>query len=87
MTRSEEVLKAAFDLVGNDRRRQWGDPIVSLDRIAKMWSAILGPDIKAHEVALCMAALKIARATHNPEAIDSWVDIAGYAGIGSESVV
>jgi len=43
-----------------------------------MWSAILGIDVTAEQVGLCMIAVKISRMCHAIKH-DSLVDIAGYA--------
>tara|TARA_E500000305_G_scaffold103078_1_gene98306 strand:+ start:625 stop:780 length:156 start_codon:yes stop_codon:yes gene_type:complete len=47
---------------------------------------ILEREVKAHEAALCMAAVKIARLIETPDHRDSWVDGCGYFAIGMECV-
>ena len=52
--------------------------------IADGWSLILKTEVTREDVALCMAWVKMARLAKNPNHKDSWVDIAGYAGLGGE---
>ena len=68
------------------RRDVHGEPGTALVRIAKLWSLILEREVEPHEVALCMAALKLARLIERPTHADSWVDLAGYAACGVETV-
>ena len=44
----------------------------------------LGTPVKAHDVAVMMALLKVARIKQNPQHIDNWVDGAGYFACGGE---
>jgi hypothetical protein len=81
-----ETRIAAFDRaaesVTHDRERSYGSPRESFARIAHMWSAILDVDVTSHDVALCMAALKVSRLCTDPDHLDSWVDLVGYARCG-----
>ena len=76
----------ARELIGGDgqRRQDYGPAIESFERIAKMWSAILDTPVTAEQVAMCQAALKMARLFQTPNHTDSWVDIVGYAALGGE---
>jgi hypothetical protein len=65
--------------ITHDRQGDYGDPRVSFDRIALMWSAITGADVTAQQVAHMMIALKLSRLQHKPDHLDSLVDIVGYA--------
>ncbi len=85
MMRSE-ILEHAHRLVSEDRAESYGDAKPSHERIASMWSAMLGVKISAYDVALCMIALKLVRAQINPQHIDSLIDLAGYAALASELV-
>lgn len=69
----------AAESIGHDRVKDYGDPRTSFSRIALMWSAIAGTDISAQQVAHMMMALKISRLQSNPNHLDSYVDIVGYA--------
>jgi len=55
-------------------------------RAAEFWSAILGTSVSAHQVQLCMIALKLARAVERPGNRDHYVDIAGYAQLAWREV-
>jgi hypothetical protein len=44
-----------------------------------MWSAIVGAPITAQQVAHMMIALKISRLQQQPDHLDSYIDIVGYA--------
>lgn len=74
----EDVAAYAAQLVSEDRSAQYGHPLDNLDRAAKIWSVILGADVTAEQVALCMIGMKIARQVHKPKA-DTIVDVIGYA--------
>ena len=81
------ILAEANVTITGAREEEYGDKIVSFKRIATIWSAILDVEVLPHQVALCMAGLKISRAAGNPTHHDSWVDIAGYAAIGATLAV
>ena len=72
------ILEEAASLVDGDRAMDYGHPKKDFERVALMWSAILGTDIEPDQVPLCMIALKLSRQTHKPKR-DNIVDIAGYA--------
>ena len=73
MSTSESILV--------ERGKQWGDPVYTHERIARVWSGILNFQVSAHDVALCMVALKLVRASVNPTEPDSYTDAKGYADI------
>ena len=64
-----------------EREKQYGDPMEMHNRISWLWSGILNTEVSAYQVALCMAALKLARATRNPSDPDSLIDVHGYVEI------
>lgn len=74
----KNVLQEAQSLVDGDRRSDYGPIAPSFQRIATVWSGLLGIPIGPEQVALCMIGLKAARATQGFKR-DSIVDIAGYA--------
>lgn len=80
MTR-RECLDAAAAAVLEERAREYGN---CFDRIAEMWSVYIGGKITPWDVCAMMALLKIARIAANPEHMDSWADLAGYAACGAE---
>jgi len=64
-----------------ERGKSYGDPSVNLGRIAGMWSAYLGVDVSAHDVAWMMALLKASRSKSDPQNGDNYVDAHGYVEI------
>lgn len=73
------VLEEADNIINGQRRDDYGGPMESFTRIAKLWEPILGIEISPYDVALCLIQLKVARAVNGMQR-DSVVDIAGYAG-------
>lgn len=77
----KNCLEEAMRLTDGDRQQAYGEPHVIHERIAHIWSSILGHHITPAQAALCMAGLKLARLSLNPEHEDSMTDLAGYARI------
>ena len=80
----QQTLDAASVLINRDRAATYGDAFAMHSQIAFMWGAILKCTIRPHQVALLMAALKLARAAHNPKHEDNFIDLCGYAALASE---
>ena len=78
MADGESVLLEANELVHGDRQDSYGHPLDDFSKTAKMWEAILGHQVTAEHVALCMCAVKISRQVNKPKR-DNLVDLAGYA--------
>lgn len=84
MTRPE-ILDAAKTCVCGQREQDYGSPEDNFAAISKLWNAYLGDDVTdAHDVAMMMALLKIARIRTGRRTADSYVDLAGYAACGGE---
>ena len=66
-----------------ERKAQWGDPVDTHERIARVWGGILNRDITTTEVALMMTGLKLVRAAVNPAEKDSFIDGEGYLKIAA----
>jgi hypothetical protein len=64
-----------------DRGLQYGDPTANHIRIAQLWSAYLGYRIEPHEVAICMALVKISRIAEQSTHRDSYADALSYLAI------
>ena len=79
VTIKRSVCAEADVLINGERQESYGHPAENFTRTAQMWSAILGFDVSAADVGLCMVALKLAREANAPSR-DNLVDIAGYAG-------
>ena len=82
----KRVLKEAERCVCGQRENEYGVPEDSFQKIGTFWTAYLNCAVKidAEDVAAMMALLKIARISENPQHMDSWVDLAGYAACGGE---
>lgn len=78
------LLNMAKAIVSGRREQDYGSPEDSFGRIAALWTAYKDIDFSPVDVAVMMALLKIARISVNPEHMDSWVDLAGYAACGGE---
>ena len=83
MNRSD-ILHNAIDIITNDRQATHGKPEDSFANIANLWSAYLDKTISTQQVAVMMALLKIARTKNNPNHLDNFIDLAGYAALGGE---
>jgi hypothetical protein len=79
-----EILDTAKEYVTKDRAATHGNLEDNFGLIAAYWSAHLGRNIKAHDVAVMMTLLKLARAKANPAHADNWVDGCGYLACGGE---
>lgn len=83
MTRGE-CLESARRAVSGQRVQDYGTPEDSFNRIAALWSAYIGRHFDAHEVAMMMALMKVARIQGGIGTDDSYVDLAGYAACAAE---
>ena len=87
MTTKRDVLDAAIAATA-DRGLNYGSPEDNFTRIARRWQVHfqnrygLDVAIDAHDVAMMMADLKLARLENKPDHPDSWIDLAGYAACG-----
>ncbi len=70
-------------VVLGERSVTYGAPAIAFDRIARLWSVVLGVDISPRRVAVLLALLKVARLVETEDHRDSWADLAGYAVIGA----
>ena len=66
------------------RGSSWGNAASTHSRIAQVWSGILDTEVTAGQVALCMAGLKLVRASVNPDDPDSFDDGHGYLAIAED---
>ena len=80
-----EALREAARIIAGERDLQYGGPEENFERIARIWSVILGINVTQEDVGMLMVGLKIARyANRSGVQPDTWIDIAGYAGCGYE---
>tara|TARA_R110000824_G_scaffold90161_1_gene220459 strand:+ start:155 stop:418 length:264 start_codon:yes stop_codon:yes gene_type:complete len=80
---SREYLDKTIKVVMGPRQHDYGDKHENHENIAKLWSSFLDCEVSAHDVAICMLLLKIARIKHKPTE-DCYIDMAGYAAIAGE---
>lgn len=95
MDRSE-ILDKAKEIVTKDRQATHGNAEDNFATIAEMWEAYIKAAciagdaanydlcISPKDVAIMQILLKIARAASNPEHLDNWLDMAGYAACGGD---
>ena len=81
---TKECLSQAITLSANDRQNDYGDKVDNHNNIARLWSAYLDTDIKAHDVAIMMALLKMARTKLGAVSKDTYIDMAAYSAIAGE---
>ena len=67
----------AVAAVTGPRQRDYAHPRLNFERIAQLWTPILGVNITPEHVALCMIQVKIARELHR-HTRDNLVDLIGY---------
>lgn len=77
----EQTLKKAIKMVTGHREEDYGSPEDSFDLIARLWGDYLNRRITAVDVSAMMGLLKIARIGTGRATEDSFVDLAGYAGL------
>lgn len=66
-----------------DRQASYGDPTDNMSRTASLWSAYLEVPIHPHQVASCMALVKLARSMETAK-IDNFIDGAAYIAIAGQ---
>ena len=81
----ERVLDAAKACVCGGRPMDYGTPEDNFALVAKLWNTYLGDCLMdAHDVAMMMALLKIARIKTGRGKMDNYFDLAGYAACAAE---
>ncbi len=81
---TKEFLSEASRLVGVDREKDYGDKVDNHNNIARLWSAYLDVKVEAHDVAIMMALLKMARTKLGKVSKDTYIDMAAYSAIAGE---
>lgn len=76
---NETILEEAQRLIVGDRNRTYDHPLDNFERIAAIWSVVLGIKVTPEQVGLCMVGVKLAREAYMPKR-DNLVDGAGYFG-------
>ncbi len=84
MKLTKELLSEANKLVGGDRQKDYGDKVKNHNNIAKLWSAYLDTPVTAHDVAIMMTLLKVARTKLGAISKDTYIDMSAYSAIAGE---
>ena len=79
-----DILKTAYSLTSGDRNQTHGDAYEQHKRVADTVNALLGLNLKASDVAIIMAVVKMARIYSGGHNIDDYIDGAAYMGIAGE---
>ncbi len=66
------------------REQEYGNKKINHDNIAVLWSVYLGTKLSAHDVAILMLLLKIARTKSGNPTEDTYIDTVGYSAIAGE---
>ena len=82
--KSNQILNQASVLVQGQREKDYGDKTENHSNIARLWSAYLDIKIDAHDVALMMALLKMARTKLGEVSKDTYIDMSAYSAIAGE---
>ena len=82
--KSNQILNQASVLVKGQREKDYGDKKENHNNIAKLWSAYLGISVTAHDVALMMVLLKMARTKLGQVSRDTYIDMSAYSAIAGE---
>lgn len=77
----DSVLDIAKKICYGDRNIDYGDPYDDYVKTAKLFSIVLGSEVKPHQAAMMMICVKLSRLMHDPTKRDSIVDVAGYADV------
>lgn len=80
----DKIMSLASGLINGQRAKDYGDALVMHKRIAAGWSEVLGVNVTAAQVALCMVWLKISRLVETPNHMDSFVDLVAYGALAGE---
>ena len=80
---TETILQEAQRLVEGPKHADYGHALDNYTDVARIWSVILRTEVTAHQAALCMVGLKIAREAFRAKR-DNRVDCAGYAEVADK---
>lgn len=84
MVTRANILDTAKMLTCGDRDASYGSPLKNHRDIAAGWTVILGTEVRADQVALCMSWVKTCRAKVSPGRRDHYDDGAAYMAIAGE---
>lgn len=73
-------IEEAKKIIHGERNEDYGPMKEQFNKTAIMWSVILNQNVTAHQVCLCMMALKLNREAFKTKP-DNLIDAIGYAEI------
>lgn len=79
-----DVLLAAHKIVNGERKDQYGNPEDNFANIANYWTQYKGVSFSAHDVAMMMVLLKIARIQTGVGKEDNYIDLCGYGALAED---
>ena len=79
--KTEEALDTAKKLISGPRAKTYGDKVINHGNIAKLWSAYIDKELTAHDAAVMLALLKVARTKFGSPTEDTYIDAAAYMSI------
>jgi hypothetical protein len=66
-----------------DRGMDYGHPTDNMSRTASLWAAYLEVPVDPHQVAMCLALVKVARSMETGK-VDNYIDGAAYFAISGQ---
>ena len=82
--KTEKALEIAKQLISGPRSKTYGDKVINHGNIAKLWSAYIDKELTAHDAAVMLALLKVARTKFGNPTEDTYIDAAAYMAIANE---
>jgi len=79
-----KILDEAKTVINGERQDMYGEPEDNFAKIAEFWTTYKGVDFTAHDVAMMMSLLKVARIATGAGKRDSYVDLCGYAALAAD---
>lgn len=83
---NDPILIAADSAINGPRNVAYGDAGTEFERIARIWSILIGTELDSTDVPRMLIAMKLVRSTVSPDHADHWVDIAGYAALAPRTI-
>lgn len=78
------ILLSAHKTINGQRVDIHGQPEDCFNTIAKLWSIWTGKELTAHDTAIMLNLMKVARMKHGAGSIDSYVDACGYIALAAD---
>lgn len=79
-----EILEEANKQITGHRVQDYNVPERNFELISAYWTLYKGVEFSAHDVAMMMALLKVARIQNGGGSGDSYVDLCGYGCLAGE---